>query len=431
MEYRLKLTALVVFLLGAAIRLAFLAWRGPELSPDSKGYLMLGRNLLAHGAFSENQIAPFNPSIRFPPLYPVFIAALSWSGEPSPLVIAAVQAIVGALIGAIVLLLAYHFLPFNWAAVAALAYVFHPGAISGASTVLTETVFGALLICAVWVLACGLRNTKLWLIGLSGLIFGLSILCRPVVLLLPLILFALMLMFLQFRRSCTNGVVLAAAAFLVVAPWSIRSSQIAGRLVAVQDTTVFAILFYVGTRSDWDQKNQATLWPALSEEIRRLVAEAEANRQSGPDEVDPVRIDRVLIREGIKNILANPGKYLALRARSFPYLLVTSFDSATGINQSFGTALAQGNLFGLAVKTLFLILFSLVPLLLGIVGLVASRKNMVAALCGAVWLYVLVLYVPLWVEPRYWTPFVPFLSVSAAYGASILWRRFSNRAKPA
>jgi hypothetical protein len=142
---------------------------------------------------------------------------------------------------------------------------------------------------------------------------------------------------------------------------------------------------------------------------------------------DALRVDRLLIEEGIRNIRANPGKYLASRAKNFPYLIITSYDSATGINQSFGTTLAQRDFPRLGVKVLLLIMFSLIPLVLAITGLAAFRKNIVAALSATVWLFVLVFYLPLWVEPRYWTPCVPFLLVSAALGASSLWHRFRGR----
>ena len=71
----------IVFLLAVVVRLAFLAWRGPELSPDSHDYLRLAQNLVAHARFSLAADSPFAPSVRWPPLYPAFIAALSWAGS--------------------------------------------------------------------------------------------------------------------------------------------------------------------------------------------------------------------------------------------------------------------------------------------------------------------------------------------------------------
>lgn len=127
---RARLMAGVVFLPGTIARLAFLVWRGPKLNPDSDKYLTLAQNLLAHGTLSLETATPFAPSIRFPPLYPAFIAALSWSGHPSPLVIATVQAVLGALTAVMLMLMTRTFLPSRWAFLTALLYALHPGAIA-------------------------------------------------------------------------------------------------------------------------------------------------------------------------------------------------------------------------------------------------------------------------------------------------------------
>ena len=422
---RIWLMAGIVFLLALVGRLTFLAWRGPKLSPDSHEYLRLAQNLLAHARFSLAVDAPFTPSVRWPPLYPAFIAALSWAGSPSPLAVAAIQAVLGSLSALILLLMARTLMPLKWAFFAALAYAVHPGAIAATRTILTETLFTALLICAIWTLALALKRDRLRMTALSALFLGLAVLCRPIGFLLPFVLSVSVLLFLERRRAILHALVLIGVALLVVMPWSIRSSRVAGRLVMVQDSSVASGLFYVATRSDWDQKDQAVLWPRFVEETRRMVTAAETRHQI--DAQDEVRVDRLLLIEGIRNIRAHPGEYLVSRVRSFPYLFITSYDSATGINQSFGTLAAQRDLLPLAAKLVLLVTFSLLPFLLGLVGLIPSRRNITAALCATVWLFVLVFYIPLWVEPRYWTPCVPFLLISSALGAHTLWNRYSHR----
>ena len=415
------LVAAIVFLLALSVRLAFLKWHGVLLTPDSKDYLTLAHNLIFNGVFSLDTASPFKPTIRWPPLYPAFIGALSWTGGSS-MVIAGAQAVIDSATAVILMLMLRACVSLRCAALGSLAYAIHPGAVVSVHTVLTETLFTFLLVLSIYTLSQGFEKNKKWKTALSGLILGLSILCRPIALMLPVVLLIPMLMFPPRRRAVKHWVLMLVIAFLIVAPWSIRSSIVAGRLVTVQDSAVLAILFYVATRFDWDQKDQAKLWPAVGEETKRMVSAAVTNHESGSN--SPQRIDQMLIREGIKNIRANPGKYLASRAKSFPYLVITSYDSATGINQSFGTALAQRDFLKLGIKVLLLILFSLIPLGLGVLGLAASRRNLVAALGATVWLYALIFYIPLWVEPRYWTPFVPFLLVSSALGASSLWHRF-------
>lgn len=421
---RIWLMAGIVFLLAVAVRLIFLAWRGPEIAPDSNDYVRLAQNLVAHARFSLDVATPFTPSIRWPPLYPAFIGALSWIGSSSPLAVAAIQSVLDSLTALILLLMARTLLPLKWAFFAAVAYAVNPGVISSTRAILTETLFTAIPLCAIWILSLGLKRDRLRITALSAIILGLAVLCRPIALLLPFVLSAPILLLHDRRRAVMHALVLIGVALLVVMPWSIRSSRVAGRLVMVQDSSVAAALFYTATRWDWDQKDQALLWPRYAEESYRIVKAAEAEH---PGNAQESRTDRLLLREGIRNIRANPGKYLVSRARNFPYLFITSYDSATGINQSFGTLVVQRDLPRLAAKLVLLVTFSFLPFLLGIVGLIPSRRNMTAALCAMVWLYVLVFYIPMWLEPRYWIPCVPFLLISSALGAHTLWNRYSHQ----
>src|SRR5438552_2794258 len=82
------LTAMVVFLVALAARLAYLAWRGPVVTWDSGEYLRLARNLVEHGAYSLDTSPPFGPSIRRAPLYPWFLALMGWGSGPGPVLVA-------------------------------------------------------------------------------------------------------------------------------------------------------------------------------------------------------------------------------------------------------------------------------------------------------------------------------------------------------
>src|SRR5438445_9559087 len=93
---RAALAAALVFLVALVARLAFLWWRGPHTTPDSVEYLALARNITAHAAYSLQTSAPFLPSIRRPPLYPVFLAMLCCLGHPDPLAVAVIQSILDA-----------------------------------------------------------------------------------------------------------------------------------------------------------------------------------------------------------------------------------------------------------------------------------------------------------------------------------------------
>jgi hypothetical protein len=182
-------------------------------------------------------------------------------------------------------------------------------------------------------------------------------------------------------------------------------------------------LFYVPTRPEWTGLDESILWKKLEEEDEygRLLFAAKNPQERS-------EANRFGFRKGINNILAAPGNYLAGRLRSFPHLLITSFDSATGVNRSFRQLFAEGSILRLCVKLFFLIGFSLGPLALAFAGLYPARKNFVALLCASVWLYTILFYLPLWVEYRYFLSAVPFLLINALQG--IQWGIEKRRLQP-
>src|SRR5699024_9132339 len=115
---------------------------------------------------------------------------------------------------------------------------------------------------------------------------------------------------------------------LVTAPWAARTSSVAGELLLVQGYS--AASFYPTTRLDIDQRDQNELWPRLRAEDPNW---QEVGRASTPPEV--MEADRRLRAAAIENIRRDPAAYVASRLRLWPQLVLTSFDSFTGINTSF------------------------------------------------------------------------------------------------
>ena len=139
---------------------------------------------------------------------------------------------------------------------------------------------------------------------LAGLIMGLAILCRSVVLLLPLLLSGILFFQQRSRRRFAHGLLLSAIALLIVTPWSIRSSRVTGKLTTVQDPNVVAALFYVATR--WDRNQNLLCWACVPEETRELEAAARRERVAdGQGPREELRRDKVLIAAGIQNIFVH------------------------------------------------------------------------------------------------------------------------------
>lgn len=79
--------------------------------------------------------------------------------------------------------------------------------------------------------------------------------------------------------------------------------------------------------------------------------------------------------------------YLNSRAHSFPHLFLTSFDEFTGINQSFGSLMAERNWLLFGTKSILLILFSMIPFLSVVPGVIGAQQHLTARLCATVWIY--------------------------------------------
>lgn len=407
-----------VFFAALAARLIFLFVRGATEAPDSADYLLLARNLLAHGRYSLDQSLPFSPSIRRAPLYPFFLAAMIWlRGAYSASTIAVVQIVLDSLTAVGVFCLTRFLVSSRGAILAGLFYGIYPGALVLSSKLISEPLFTFIFVYAIFALSLGWSSDRVRLTTLAGLLLGLAILCRPIALLTPPIFFLLSWTLPDVRRRFRHGIFLCAAAALVVLPWTLRCSLAAGQVVAVQSAG--SVGFYVPSLVDQDQRDEAQLWPYF------LTKDPYGQRLAAArTPAEMLEADRYGAQQAGRNIMAQPGKYLRSRLRTYPYLFITSFDGFTGVNQSWSDLLAHRAIGSLLLKLSMLLVFSALPLLLGLLGLLFIQRRIVAALCAGVWLYTLLIHLPMWIEYRFWIPAMPFLLVSAATAAAICWNKF-------
>ena len=233
---------LVLFAVALAVRLAageVVLSKGRAYFPDSELYWGYAESLAQHGAFDVG-----GAGARRTPGYPLFIAACTrLFGAGDPLVpptkgqlraVLIAQAILGALVvvliwnlGAVV----SHGDPALRGAAffAALAAALDPFSISLSAMVLSETLFTAAMVAAVW---CGARACRtevaraLWLIG-AGALSAVAVLARPSGLLLAL----MGLIAVSRRWGRTKSLQAALAFVLVMSPWVVRNAARYGELV--------------------------------------------------------------------------------------------------------------------------------------------------------------------------------------------------------
>lgn len=413
LDVRLLAVLLAVTLTALAVRLTYIAAGSSAEGPDSFQYRTIAKNIRTHHAFSLDSSPPFGPTIRRAPLYPLFLALVAGSengisGERARIC----QSVLDALVAAMICLILYGLVKLRWAVAAGLTYALHPAAMLYASSILSESLFTFLATVAVTILVFGVRRDKLSWVFAAGLVMGLAALARPVAAPFFIVVAAAIWLSRQsIRRPVAMAVVFSVATIVAMAPWIVRSSVAAGRFVLVIATG--PVNFALATAPEqWNLNDQSTIWENKhywrADPCGRALMEAHTPPESA-------RADQICLHTALADLRKNPRDYIRNRIAQVGHFPVTSFDVATGNSTSFGTALRQGEWKALGMKVGLLTLFSLVPLLAGTIGLFVGRPAIEKTLCGALWVFTILIQLPGYVEYRYFFPAVPMLLITAAF----------------
>ena len=413
LDVRWLTVLLAVALTALAARLMYIAAEISTEGPDSHQYRTIAENIRTHQSFSLDSSPPFGPTIRRAPLYPLFLAvagerALIW------------QSVLDALVAAMICVILRGLVQPRWAVAAGVMYALHPAAMLYASSILSEGLFTFLFTLAVTVLMFGIRRDQLsWVIA-AGLLMGLAALVRPVAAPFFLVVAATIW---GSRKSIHRPVVMAAvfsaAALATMAPWIVRSSADAGRFVLVSATGPVNLALATAPEP-WNLNDQSSIWQTRrywrTDPCGRALSEALTPQESA-------RADQICLHKALADLKENPQYYVRNRISQLVRFPFTSFDIATGNSTSIQTALRQREWAVLGMKVGLFTLFSLVPLLAGMVGLFVGKRAMEKALCGALWVFTILIHLPGYVEYRYFFPAVPMLLITAACAFDWLERR--------
>ena len=234
---RADLWALAAILAAAlGLRLAFAGHTAPSsvyASIDAQGYRILALNLVEHGVLSLRTEAPFVPDGLRTPLYPAFLALLIVVTRDAPLAVPVAQAFIDTGTAALAFCLGSRLSGRRRGLIAALLYALNPVSFLLIGEAMTEVLLGFLLALAFcsFLGALGAAKGRALRLAATGLLAGLSILCKPHALLLPCLL-ALGWVVERRRagvRAWIEAGTLAAIALLLLAPWAIRNRAVFGR----------------------------------------------------------------------------------------------------------------------------------------------------------------------------------------------------------
>jgi len=362
------------------------------------------------------------------PLYPYFLGVLYWLAGPSLLVARLVQMVLGALDCVLVFLVARRAFGAAVAAIAGLAMAVYAVSIFYDGVLLVAAIQTPLNLLLAWLLLRAERAPSLprWL--MAGACLGLSILARPNVLLLALLIPPWIVLALKgrvpLRRAGLAAAVFLVAAAAVVLPVTARNYAVGGDAVLVSSQG--GVNFYIGNGPDaigsfrvprLFPKTRADD-PLQQQEAYRSYAEHRAGGKLTPSEVSDFWYD-----ETWAHIRGDPGGWARLLIRKLG-LFLNHYE--IGNSRDFYSSRQFSTVLGLPLPTFGVIC----PLaLLGLV--VAVRRQRRAYPLYAMVATYAVSLVAFFVLAHYRLPVVPFFVVFAALGLAWLLDRIARfRAAP-
>jgi 4-amino-4-deoxy-L-arabinose transferase-like glycosyltransferase len=420
----------VALLLRVALVLLFFRTES-ALTDDGPFYILIAQNPSMLGM----EGIPY-AEVSVGPVYPIFLMPffnLIPDSMPVTQMVAArlAQALVDTVTVGLVYLLALSLFDRRVARVAMIAQALDARYLVQVGTIHTEPLFITLFVAFMLLYTTAALEESWRRYAVAGLLLGLAILERPVPLLFPVLLGLVIIVDRQNRRCKLKGYAwLVGVTLLIIIPWIIRSSLIAGEFVPVASSGMNH--FWRATREDGDiVDNPWTFNQILSED---LGAEVVDNPVSSP-----------FIVAGLQNILAAPLQWIARVAQ----------DTVASYLQPFGTVFlnpptergakevvlsflrGQSSLAdvlaipGLLRRSLMYI-WHYWGLLGGLAGAVLAwqeKRHQLLPLLGWV-VYGTAVAGVLLVEPRYLFPLMFVFAILAAYASVRAWDALSRRTRP-
>lgn len=435
-SYRLRngLAALLVFSLALWVRVEYLKSTVVDtpIRADAFHYVVYAQNLLTHGVFSK-QISDNNPvpDAYWSPGFPFFLAlTLKFAGDDAYIFILYGQALLGAFVCYVTVLLGMLFLPLWASLTAGLFATFSPHLVSMGGYVLTETLFSFILLVSLYLFCLAVKSSRLGWFPLSGSVFGLTYLVNPVVLFAPLML-GLIWLWIEHRNrlspnsfSCRSFAVFIIPFVSIVAMWGIRC-QLNVPEGSMSSSDRALTNFVIGSHDNFFK-----------------VYRHDPRDPANPATLDQARINgswTLFLEILSKRIIEDPRHYLSWYLIEKPILL-WSWDILVGQGDIYVYPVVysvyQTSKFAIfsysLMKSLhgWLLLFALLALIYVFRDIGKGDSISIVIFVYAMVFCVSVIYVVLQAEPRYSIPLRPELYLCAAFFFSESWNswlRLSRR----
>jgi 4-amino-4-deoxy-L-arabinose transferase-like glycosyltransferase len=414
-----KATRDVIVILGlaVAVRLVFVFTLENHLYwPDEIDFNNIALGLLQGNGYQSD---PF----RANPVLPLFLTAvykLFGYGYVAPRVI---QSVLGALTACIVFVLAKSLFSRRVALLAGLGVALYPSLIYISGFFYVSSVETFLLALSVYLLSLSSKKDSFLFLLLSGLVIGITALCRPASLaLLPFTVCFVLLAFAGsiFRRTLFS-VSLVFIVSLTILPWTVRNYAVYKRVIPMSTGSGLFLwrgnneLAQGGSDDRYLDPGAGEVWTSRLQELephrRESVMQTYAKVRQDLKALDPAGYDRYLLRLALVYMAEHPFRSIGL------------FIHKVGTLYTAFTPLRAENVEFISTKKRFVFSLLYYPtLLLGAFGAVYGMRE---------WRKYLLLYLPiialtlgygmLTAAARFRVPIEPYIIVFASYGASVIF----------
>ncbi|MBI2967557.1 MAG: glycosyltransferase family 39 protein [Bacteroidetes bacterium] len=421
---------------------------------DSYQYINLAGNILHHASFSQSEQPPLIQDPYRTPLYPLFLAVIYPAGSEIAVVI--LQILLSA--GTVLLVCRITLLFIENKIAATLAGIFYaldiPTLVFN-NQIMTETLFTFLLMLSVYFFLKFINDdsgAKSKTLFLSGFFLGLSILCRPIAIFLPLILI-LVLAGTIFRKKVNAPVrnfVYPVVAFtgpllLTVLLWYIRNYLVFGNLFfsligpvnmcnfhgAAVYARVNNMEFYAAREKFWKELEEDA--PVrISEDVTvytKYIAGKSLKLMAG----HPVTAIRNQVT-GMLHLLFKPLRGDIDRQLGFVkgFTTITPLESDSGADIFSALPSKSGKITQLLVfYQFFWMIIVYCGTLLSMVVLFRRKNYLVLALVFGIIVYFTLVTTPPLTYARFRVPLIPLLAILGAIGLTSLFkpRIFASQVK--
>ncbi len=396
--------------------------------PDTPTYIGPALKLLHGEGFIEDP--------HRTPLYPLFIAFFYWLFGEQPLAIILAQIILSVLTVFMTYLIGKNLLSETVGLLAAFLMAVSIESITHAFFLLTETLFTLLFLGSILAYIIFSQSRKRIWILISGVLMGLTILCRPIATYFPYV-FLILVLFDQAKdvyERLIKVVLYTLSLLAVIVPWMLWNYSSIG-IATISTISEYNLLFYNAASLQANQLglNEEQVRDNLRDQVEQTLQERNLtdtpNNRSiiyrelarGIISSDPLRYVYLHLKNDINNLL--PGvtdltEILGITVGGKGTLAILNKDGLiAAIRYYFEDKIWLIGIFAPAIVLLILIYLTD---LLGI-GILVKEKKWFALLILSLPLLYLMLIPGASSNQRFRVPAMPYISLLAAQGSIFFW----------